>query len=173
MLMKSLKLITILAALAFSANAFAVKPVNVKVPVNSKGMTIEQKNVADRVIRDNKPGSIKHLYVISAMTGDVLIYSSVKGKVTSSGKRLQPKTVNTQDGRYVSSDQKGIKVKRSNGTYRTGELLGDDGTYGSSVPYVYWFDQKGVYHQHYITGGQIFHVADAPIAVGKAIINMD
>lgn len=164
------KILITAAGILLSANALAVKPVNVKVPVDSRGMTIEQKNIADRVIRDNKPGSIKHLYVISAMTGDILIYSSVKGKVTSSGKRLQPNTI-------THSEWMGDNPHEFRGddgkTHHTTEMMQDDGTYGSSVPYVFWFDQKGAYHQHYITGGQIFHVSDVPLAVGKAIINIE
>src|SRR5262245_36935526 len=56
----------------------------------SDGLTIEQRNIRDRLVIDNKPGAIKHLYVISAYSGQVLIYSTVRGKVTSSGKRLNP-----------------------------------------------------------------------------------
>src|SRR3989344_3178655 len=59
------------------------------VEVGSDGMTAEQRNI-DQRIRLEKPGAIKHLYVISPYSGQVLIYSTVKGKVTSSGKRLSP-----------------------------------------------------------------------------------
>lgn len=138
-----------------------VQKVSVKVKTDPNGMTVEQKNVADRLLRDNEPGSIKHLYVISAYSGQVLIYSTVRGKVTSSGKRL------TNDKTLVSGDR---------GEWRGGFVMpriGDDGTYGSSVPYVFWFDSKGVYHQHYVAGGQILHVADQPIAVKSVILNME
>lgn len=164
-----MKKLIALALLVLSANAFAVRPVEVVVPTDSKGMTIEQKNIADRVIKDNKPGSIKHLYVISAYSGQVIIYSTVKGKITSSGKRLQPTTVVAMDGQYVGSSFGGVDYKNM----RTSELMGDDGTYGSSVPYVYWFDQRGVYHQHYVSGGQILHISDAPLPVKSITINME
>ena len=141
-----------------------VAKVTAKIQPQANGLTVEQDNVSTRLTRDNKVGSIKHLYVISAMTGDVLIYSTVKGKVTSSGKRLTPTTV---------TENSTFSVRIGNRIHTTQEVLQDDGTYGSSVPYVFWFDQKGVYHQHYITGGQIFHVTDAPLSVGKAIINME
>lgn len=148
-----------------------VRKVTAKIQTGSDGLTVEQRNVKQRLEDDNKPGSIKHLYVVSAMTGDVLIYSTVKGKVTSSGKRLTPTSV-VASGADLA-DQDGIPVRLGNRRYHTSEVLQDDGTYGSSVPYVYWYDQRGIYHQHYITGGQIFHVADAPLAVNKAIINME
>lgn len=139
----------------------------VQVKTGSDGLTIEQRNVRDRLTADNKPGSIKHLYVLSAYSGQVLIYSTVRGKITSSGKRLSPKTI----------------VVGASGDYRrdgyefnghaTSEVLEDDGTYGDSVPYVYWFDAKGVYHQHYIEGGQILHVSDQPLAVKSVVLNME
>lgn len=150
-----------------------VAQVAVKVKTQSNGATVEQNNIAKRLKEDNKVGSIKHLYVVSAYTGDVIIYSTVKGKVTSSSKRLSPTTVAAADGQYVDSDLRGMRVNIAGSTHRTTEVLQDDGTFGSSVPYVFWFDVRGVYHQHYITGGQIFHVTDAPLVTGKVILNME
>ena len=65
-----------------------VKKATAHVKVGGDGNTNEQRNVLKRLEMDNQPGSIKHLYVISAMSGQTIIYSTVKGKVTSSGKRL-------------------------------------------------------------------------------------
>ncbi len=66
----------------------------IHVKTDADGHSIEQKNIMERLERDNDPGSIKFLYIISSFTGDVLQYSTVRGKVTSGGKRLSPKTVN-------------------------------------------------------------------------------
>jgi len=148
-----------------------VKKASAKVATDPDGYTIEQKNVMERLARDNKPGSIKHLYVISAMSGQVLIYSTVKGKVTSSGKRLTPTTVSTNQPNNASYD--GIPVDIGGLRLRTGEVLQDDGTYGSSVEYLFWFDVRGVYHQHYVSGGQILHVSDQPLAVKDIVLNME
>jgi hypothetical protein len=146
-----------------------VKKATAKIQTQASGLTIEQENVKRRLEEDNKVGSIKHLYVISAMSGQVLIYSTVKGKVTSSGKRLMPNSIAVQRG--TSAD--GFQIKFPNGDYQyTGEVMQDDGTYGHSSPYVYWWDSKGIYHQHYITGGQIFHVSSRPIPVKSIILNM-
>lgn len=141
--------------------------VTTSVRAGSDGFTIEQRNVRDRLRADNQPGSIKHLYVISAYSGQVLIYSTVRGKVTSSGKRLSPKTIvvgSSGDYKRDGYDFNG---------HSTSEVLEDDGTYGDSVPYVYWFDAKGAYHQHYIEGGQIVHISDQPIAVKSVVLNME
>lgn len=151
-----------------------VKKASIKVVTNSEGLTVEQTNVRNRLLLDNKPGSIKHLYVISAYSGQVILYSTVKGKVTSSGKRLDPNTVAA--GEYGGSNYSGTYgVPVNIGQYKqhTAEVLQDDGTYGTSVEYLYWFDSKGNYHQHYVSGGQILHISDQPIAVKNIIINIE
>src|SRR5678815_4074535 len=98
----------------------------------SDGLTVEQRNIRDRMAMDSKVGSIKHLYIISAYSGQVLIYSTVRGKVTSSGKRLSPKTVN---GR--GDNTWGFAVDFGGSTQYTSEVLEDDGSYGDSIPYLY------------------------------------
>jgi hypothetical protein len=128
------------------------------------GLTVEQDNVRNKIVQDNKPGAIKHLYVISAYSGQVLIYSTVKGKVTSSGKRLTPADARPDLGYFV--------INSPAGELRTSELLGEDGTYGSSTEYLYWWDTRGVYHQHYVQGGQIVHISDQPLSVRGVLINM-
>lgn len=139
-----------------------VRKVSVKVSVGSNGMTTEQTNVKKRLEEDNKPGAIKHLYLISAYSGQTIFYSTVKGKVTSSSKRL------TNPDTYAD-----LRPDTSLSSYVKTHRIQDDGTYGSSFPYIYWWDTKGVYHQHYITGGQIVHVSSQPIAVKSVIINME
>lgn len=143
---------------------------SVKVQVGPDGLTTEQRNVSERLKEDNRPGAIKHFYVIAPNSGQVLIYSTVKGKVTSSGKRLAPRTVAVKDGEFVDTDMNGIPVQIGTNTYRTGEVIQDDGTYGSSVPYIYWWDVKGVYHQHFFTDGQIIHVSSHPIPSPNGVI---
>lgn len=138
-----------------------VKKAQADIAVGTDGLTTEQCNVKKRLEEDNKPGALKHLYVISAMSGQVLIYSTVDGKVTSSGKRL------TSPVTFKHGDR-----GESGGDFVV-PALQDDGTHGSSVEYVYWWDSKGVYHQHYITGGQIFHVTSKPLAIKNITINME
>jgi len=150
-------------------SASGVRKLTTKVATNENGHTVEQENIARRLAMDNTPGAIKHLYVQSAMTGDVLIYSTVKGKVTSSGKRLTPVTVSTSRGDFGA----GFPVDFDGDSQYTGEVLQDDGTYGSSIEYLYWWDVQGRYRQHYVTGGQIVHISDQPLAVKKVKINMD
>lgn len=148
-------------------SASGVKQTTAKVQTGSDGLTTEQSNVVARLKADNTPGAIKHLYVISAYSGQVLIYSTVKGKVTSSGKRLTPSTITAAGvSNYIGVDIGGT-------TRYTSEVLQDDGTYGSSAEYLYWWDTKGVYHQHYVQGGQILHISSEPLAVKSVVLNME
>jgi len=149
-------------------SASGVKKATVQIPTNSEGLTTEQQNIRERLLEDNKPGSVKHLYVISAYSGQVIIYSTVRGKVTSGGKRLTPTEVATSANR-----DRGFEVTIGRERHWTGEVLQDDGTYGHSSEYLYWWDTKGVYHQHYVSGGQIVHVSNQPLAVKGIIINME
>jgi hypothetical protein len=153
------------------SSASGVTQTSAKVNVGADGLTVEQRNVKARLDMDNKPGSIKHLYLISAYSGQVLVYSTVRGKVTSSGKRLTPTLVSTSQPNTNAYD--GIPVVIGGKELRTGEVLQDDGTYGSSVEYIYWWDSKGVYHQQYITGGMILHISDQPLSVKSVVINME
>lgn len=150
-----------------------VKQAKTTVATGADGLTAEQRNVVRRLKEDNRPGAVKHLYVIAPLSGQTVIYSTVDGKVTSGGKRLAPYSVAARDGKGVSSDMNGIPVAIGNYTRRTSEVIQDDGTYGSSVPYIYWWDPAGVYHQHFFTDGQIIHVSSEPISVKSVVINME
>jgi len=148
-----------------------VNKATVVVPTGPDGMTTEQRNVAERLKQDNQPGAIKHLYVISAYSGQVLVYSTVKGKVTSSGKRLSPTSVFM--GSYGGYGEQGQPITLGGLKYYTTEVVQDDGTYGSSADYLFWWDTKGVYHQHYVSGGQILHISSEPLSVKSVVINME
>lgn len=141
-----------------------------EISLDAEGLTTEQRNVRNRIQLEGT-GSIKHLYVISPYSGQVIIYSTVYGKVTSSGKRLRPNTADSGSyyGDFVIP---GIADSAGNVSY-TNEVIQDDGTYGSSVEYIYWWDAQGRYHQHFFTGGQIIHVSDQPIPVTNIILNLE
>jgi len=152
-------------------SASGVAKATAKVPTDSNGNTIEQTNIIARYKADNTPGAIKHLYIISPYSGQVILYSTVKGKVTSGGKRLTPSAVlaTNQSG----TNYGGFLVDFGANTQTTTEVLGDDGTYGTSGDYLYWWDSKGIYHQHYLTGGQIVHISSEPIQVKSVILNVE
>lgn len=139
--------------------ASGVQKVSVAVETQSDGKTQEQQNVAKRLQMENKPGSIQHLYILSAYSGQVLLYSTVKGKVTSSGKRLSPSLKAEYGGEYSHQ-------------YHP-ELLGDDGTYGTSIEYLYWWDAQGRYNQYYVTGGTMTFISDQPRQFGRVTMQVE
>ena len=174
----SLAVALLLGGVALAATAVSgVRQARVDIsPDPITGLTKEQSNVRDRLLEDNRPGSVKHLYVIAPRSGQVLLYSTVKGKVTSGSKRISPgKTWGFykcgQDNKDTCFD--GFRVRAAGQDLRTSEVLGDDGTYGSSAPYIYWWDAKGGYHQHFLTEGQIIQISDQPLRVKSAILNAE
>lgn len=135
------------------------------IQTDAEGHTTEQKNIIERLQRDNKVGEVKHLYVISSYSGDVLEYSTVKGKVTSGGKRLSPKTVN---GNGFENPGSPNFVYIGGSKYTTDEILDDGGAYGESGNYLFWFDAQDNYHQYYPSGGTYLHISERPLRIRKA-----
>lgn len=137
-----------------------VSKATAQVSTDLQGRTVEQLNILEKIKRDSEIGKVRHLYQISAYTGEVLEYHTVKGKITSGGKRLNPKSVTDVNGTNSV-------FLLSQGVY-TGEMLSDDGTYGDSMPYFYFFDTKDEYHQIFPTGGTYVHISDRPLTINKS-----
>lgn len=146
-----------------------VSKASTKVQTDQQGHTVEQKNIIERLKRDNEIGTVKHLYVISSYSGDVLEYSTVFGKVTSGGKRLTPKTV-LGNGYNNSGHSNYVNINGS--AYTTDEVLDDGGAYGESGNYLFWFDAQGNYHQYYPSGGTYLHISDKPLVVRKSNLSL-
>jgi len=140
-----------------------------QVKTDENGQTIEQRNIIERLTRDNDMGAVKHLYIISSYTGDVMEYSTVKGKVTSGSKRLSPKTVQGGNSNYGTNNYVNIAGHK----YITDEVLDDGGAYGESASYFYWFDAQGNYHQYFPSGGTYVHISDRPLRVKKASMTFE
>lgn len=145
-----------------------VSKATVKVNTNSKGHTVEQENYMEKTTRDNETGSMKHLYIISSYTGDVMEYSTVRGKVTSGGKRLSPTTV------FSGYNNAGVNnmVTVGGERFETPEMMDEYGMYGNSMPYVYWFDAQDMYHQYFPSGGTYLHISDKPLVIRKSNLSV-
>lgn len=148
-----------------------VQKATVQIKTDAQGHTSEQVNIMERLKRDNELGSVKHLYVISSYSGDVLEYSTVKGKVTSGNKRLSPRTVNNDKVQALNVYYNDVYIGGQR--YVTDEVLDDGGTYGDSGNYLFWFDAQGNYHQYYPSGGTYLHIADRPLKVNKASFSVE
>jgi hypothetical protein len=179
-----MKRLTFLLALMFSIALFScdndgqqaksdsgVSKATVKVEVGPDGLSADQRNYQGRVIEDNKPGSIKHLYIISATTAEVIEYSTVRQKVTSGGKRISPTTVIGNATNIVSAYNNYVTL--GGVQYTTNEFPDEYGTYGSSSDYLYWFDAQGNYHQYYPSGGTMLRISSVPLRVNKQRLIME
>ena len=162
------------AAVASGSAASKVRRTSVSIsPDPSTGLTPEQLNVSRRLKEDNQPRAIKHLYIIAPRSGKVILYSTVKGKVTSGSKRLSPGKTRGLHSCGNDTCFDGFTIWSGGTRIRTSEVLGDDGTFGSSVPYVYWWDTRGGYHQHFIAEGQILRISDQPLLVNSVVLNIE
>jgi len=133
-------------------------------PTDTAGHTIEQKNIIQKIQTENNPDKSWFLYVISPFDRQIIIKSSLKGKITSSGKRLTPKKLAVNDGLAGTMT---FKVGEQN--YYTDEMPAEDGTFGDSTEYIYWTDLQGRNHRHYMIGGQIIHVVDEEMSLVELI----
>ena len=126
--------------------------------------SVERDSINKRLQLANDPTQIMWLYALSDV-GTVVMNSPVVGKVSSSGKRLEPKT-----GTYLNSDgcAQGTLAYVAGEPYCTQEIMGADGTYGDSDSYIYWFTPEGQYFQW--SGKYI--VSNAPLKIEKPILNV-
>lgn len=90
-----------------------------------------------------------------ALDGKIIRRMPVRNKVTSSGKRLEPTT--------AAPYNEGYPLAGDGENSRTNELIQPDGTFGSSDPYIFWFDSMGRYHQYGTAGGIGYLLTDYPI----------
>ena len=96
-------------------------------------ISLDRENIAKRIARSNDANHIQWMYLFSD-TGAVIERFAVRGKVTSGGKRLNSKhgykRVRGDCGGQHGGCNRDLKV----------ELPDEMGTYGSSAPYIFWFD---------------------------------
>lgn len=145
-------------------SAGGVGKVDADVKVGSDGCTTEQCNIKHRLEMDNEPGVIKHIYVKSPINNALQLYSPVAGKVTSSGKRLTP--LETSGGESSCSSCH-FSVDINGNSMYTDEVMQDDGTYGSSIEYLYWFTPSGRYYQLY-PGANLILISDQPVPLQES-----
>lgn len=103
------------------------------VPAPQLENSLERANISKRLTTWSDPAKISYIYLISY--GRVMSYFVVKGKITSSGKRLTP------------SQQLISGSDCSNGCDVAVDSPELDGTYGSSAPYVFFWTTDGTYVQ--------------------------
>lgn len=137
------------------------------------GMSLEQWNIKQRLIHDNKPDALKYVYVIGP-NGGITMNFQILGKVTSSGKRLTPRTVAaySSGGGYGYSSP-GIDVTIGSKTYETQEVPEDDGSFGDSMEYFYMWTTAGNYIQVIPTGNFLTVVADKQLTPTELVFTTE
>lgn len=104
-------------------------------------------NIKRRLELTSNPGQIGFILLINEM-GRPVMYTSVRGKVTSGSKRL------TKPQEYY-----GDAVM---------DAPSDEGTYGSSNPYIYFWTAGGQYIQwsgHYLYSDKPFRIDDPSLVI--------
>ena len=106
------------------------------------GENAEIDNIKRRLQLTADPGKLGFILLMNE-AGQPILYEGVKGKITSGGKRL-------------TSPMKQWSVSPNN---QLGPSPSDEGTWGSSGEYVYYWNMDGVYRQW---NGKYFY-SDQPI----------
>lgn len=91
-------------------------------------------NIKRRLELTSKPGQIGYILLLN-QAGQPILYETVRGKVTSSGKRL---TAPVKEWRIDRGEHFGTEMNAS---------PSDEGTWGSSDPYIYYWNTDGAYRQ--------------------------
>ena len=101
-------------------------------------------NIAERITLTSNPNLLGHVAIFN-QTGQIILYTTVKGNITSGSKRL---TNPSSCGGEMST------------------CPNDEGTYGSSNPYIFFKNTSGQYFQtsmDYIYSDKPFRTEEKPI----------
>ncbi|MGZ8887941.1 MAG: hypothetical protein ACXW1D_00115 [Halobacteriota archaeon] len=116
----------------------------------------EIENIKRRLELTSNPGALGFILLMNE-SGQPIMYTTVKGKVTSGGKRL------TEPDRANSWGAGTNNVVR--------QAPSDEGTYGSSDPYIYFWTSNGQYVQH--NGKYLYSDKPLRINVQPLVINIE
>lgn len=116
----------------------------------------EIENVKRRLQLTTDPGKLGFIVLLND-AGQPIVYEGVKGKVTSGGKRLtEPDRIATA-GNGNGGTSMAVRAAPS-----------DEGTWGSSNPYIFYWNINDVYRQwsgHYLYSDQPFRLSTEPLVV--------
>lgn len=112
-------------------------------------------NIKRRLELTSNPGQIGFIILLND-AGQPILYESVVGKVTSSGKRLTPpkKLWNVDKGEWSGTE--------------VNDAPSDEGTWGSSNPYIFYWNTSGDYRQWsgaYLYSDKPFRLNVVPLVV--------
>lgn len=125
----------------------------------------EIENIKKRLELTSDPGLMGFILLMN-QAGQPIMYTGVKGKITSGSKRLTQKQVY---GRVPDADGEGTTC-----CFET-DAPSDEGTYGSSNPYIYFWTTGGQYIQWngpYLYSDQPFRI-DSEALIVKLVSDQD
>jgi len=139
------------------------KALSVAVPLPTLSNSLERANISKRLTTFDDPVKVSYIYLTSY--GHIMAFYTVKGKVTSGGKRLTAQSVTVDgDGNVAGVNQ---NVYNSTGSYNV-EQPELDGTYGSSSPYIFFWTTDGTYVQwngEYMLSDNPLQLNETPVMV--------
>jgi hypothetical protein len=98
---------------------------------------VEPQILHDRIIRENTPGFVQFVYLVSSMTGHIIMKATAVGKVASTTKRLD------SPQEYVLSAPHACASGYDCTDWLLYDRVGPDGAFGSSTTGYVWFDTSG------------------------------
>lgn len=123
--------------------------------ISFAGGNAEIDNITKRLQLTSDPALMGYIVLFNDM-GQPIIYTTVKGKVTSGGKRL------TAPFQETELHRGGVADPSSSGFT---DAPSDEGTWGSSNPYIYFWTTEGQYIQwsgNYLYSDKPFRLNDTP-----------
>lgn len=115
-------------------------------------------NIKHRIELTSKPGAIGYIMLMN-QAGQPVAYEVVKGKVTSGAKRLTKPTAIRQNG---------IGGTNGGAAYTLDQTPSDEGTWGSSGDYIFYWTVDGAYRQwndKYLYSDKPFRLSVEPLVV--------
>lgn len=128
----------------------AMKQMESSVPYPAAEMKdpIERHNIAERLLRFNKPDKIGYVYLLNN-TGSVITFYTIKGKISSTQSQM------TTD-QLMTRPCSGCEMAVVNAP-------GDDGSYGPNEDGVFFFTTEGVMVQW----NGLYQYSDAPLKIAS------
>lgn len=116
----------------------------------------EIENIKRRLELTSSPQKLMYIVLVNQM-GQPILYEGVRGKVTSGGKALTPRDRVVRQDVGVQYSWYGIRAAPS-----------DEGTYGSSGEYIFYWNTDGVYRQWagpYLLSDQPIHLSQPTLVI--------
>jgi len=120
----------------------------------------EIENIQARLKLTSNPGLLGYIVLLNE-TGQPVMYEAVKGKITSGAKRLNASDKLSTAGNGSGGYNMAVRSAPS-----------DEGTFGQSGEYIFYFTQNGEYRQwngKYLYSDQPFRLSVQPLIISATI----